>query len=300
MLAIILGLVGWINQVYIAQQWRWYTIERPFAAAHIWPYVLTPSVEQKLKPKDSFRECNTTLGHDYCPDMVIVPAGSFIMGSLPTEQGRSSDEGPQHNVEFANAFAVSKFELTFEEWDTCVAYGDCPYVADSTVGRGQQPVFNVNWNEAKGYVAWLSTMTGKDYRLLTEAEYEYAARAGTQTTYPWGDTVGKNNANCDGCGSRWDGRQSAPVDSFAPNKFGLYQMVGNVTEWVEDCYHASYKSAPGDGSAWTTGKCSARVTRGGSWRKSPVQVRSASRDRRSTEARGGEHGFRVARTLLRP
>ncbi len=305
MLVIIAGLIGWINQDYIKGRWRWYTTERPFVAANIWPYVLSEAAEQTLKPKDNFRECANVQGKDYCPVMVVVPAGSFMMGSLPTEKGRSNTEGPRHVVTISKAFAVSKFPLTFDEWDTCVAYGYCESVSDSSVGRGQQPVFNVSWNDANRYTAWLSEMTGKRYRLLTEAEYEYATRAGTQTAYPWGDDIGNNNANCDSCGSQWDNRQSALVGSFAPNSFNLYDMVGNVMQWVEDCYFPSYEvqtpqgtlKAPTDGSAWIGGNCSGRVVRGGSWRQSPEYIRSANRDRRAFDARGGQFGLRVARTL---
>ena len=191
--------------------------------------------------------------------MIVVPAGSFMMGSPSTEKGRYDNEGPQHLVTFARPFAVSKFEVTFDEWDTCVAYGDCAQgISDSGWGRGQRPVINVNFDDAQRYVAWLSRMTGKPYRLLSEAEYEYAARAGTQTAYPWGDEIGNRNANCDGCGSQWDGKQTAPVGSFPPNQFGLHDMIGNVFEWTEDCFHNNYERAPADGSAWTEGDNCAR------------------------------------------
>ena len=183
--------------------------------------------------------------------MVVLPAGSFIMGSPATEQGHQPSEEPQHQVTIAKLFAVSKFALTFDEWDTCVNYGDCPQgVTDSGWGHGQQPVINVTWGDAQHYVAWLSKMTGKTYRLLTEAEYEYAARAGATTTYPWGDDIGNGNSNCKGCGSRWDNTQTAPVGSFAANAFGLFDMVGNVWGWVEDCVNNNYDGAPTDGSAW--------------------------------------------------
>ena len=141
-------------------------------------------------------------------------------------------------------------------------------------------------------------MTGKPYRLLSEAEYEYAARAGTQTAYPWGDQIGKNNANCNGCGSKWDYIATAPVGSFAPNRFGLYDMVGNVFEWVEDCTYANYNGAPGDGKAWIDGgNCSLRVIRGGSWRNGPENLRCAFRIGFSSDSRGYIVGFRVGRTL---
>ena len=300
LVGIIAGLVGWINQAYIKQQWNWYMTVRPFAVANIWPYVLTGEAEQALKPKNSFRECAAEQGKDYCPEMVVVPAGSFMMGSPPTEKGRNTNEGPRHNVTIAKPFAVSKFELTFDEWDTCVAYGDCTQdVGDLGWGRGQRPVVNVTWDDAQHYVAWLSKMTGKPYRLLTEAEYEYATRAGTQTAYPWGDDIGKGNANCNACGSEWDYVQTGPVGSFAANGFGLYEMVGNVWEWVEDCYHPSYDNAPKDGSEWTAA-CPddrRRVVRGGSWLDIPVTLRSASRFGYARTPGAYLLGFRVGRTL---
>ena len=140
-------------------------------------------------------------------------------------------------------------------------------------------------------------MTGRPYRLLTEAEWEYAARAGTTTAYYWGDEIGKANANCNGCGSQWDNRETSPVGSFKPNAFGLYDMSGNVLQWVEDCYHDNYDDAPTDGSAWTSGDCSRRVVRGGSWYSDPQYLRSADRFGYATDFRSGDLGFRLARTL---
>lgn len=147
-------------------------------------------------------------------------------------------------------------------------------------------------------MAWLSKITGKPYRLLTEAEYEYATRARTQTAYSWGDDIGSNNANCNGCGSPWDGHQTAPVGSFAPNQFGLYDMVGNVWEWVEDCLHEDYGGAPVDGSAWMTGDCSHHRLRGGSWASIFDELRTANRGRGATEDRSSIFSFRVSRTLV--
>ena len=134
------------------------------------------------------------------------------MGSLPTEPGHVANEGPRHRVTISKQFAVSKFELTFDEWDTCVVMGDCVRLGDATWGRGNRPAIYVTWDDAKQYVAWLGRMTGKPYRLLSEAEYEWAARGGTETAYPWGDEIGKNNANCINCGSKFDGKQTSPVD----------------------------------------------------------------------------------------
>ena len=255
---------------------------------------LSPIQEKALKPKDTFKECAN------CPEMMVVPAGSFTMGSPTSEPGHSADEGPQHTVTIARPFAVGRFEVTFDEWDACAADGGCNgYMpSDEGWGRGRRPVINVSWDDAKAYVAWLSKKTGKSYRLLSGAEYEYATRAGTQTAYPWGNAVGTNNANCHACGSQWDARQTAPVGSFAPNGFGLYDMVGNVREWTEDCYHARYIGAPADGSAWIEGAdCSSRVVRGGSWLLAPVFLRSASRYWFTTDYRLNYLGFRVARTL---
>jgi len=140
-------------------------------------------------------------------------------------------------------------------------------------------VINVTWDDAQKYVAWFSKMTGRSYRLLTEAEWEYAARAGSTTAYFWGDEIGKNNANCSGCGSQWDSREPSPVDSFKPNAFGLHDMAGNVWQWVQDCYHGDYDGAPIDGSAWAIEDCNDRVARGGSWLLDPLRVRSANRSR---------------------
>ena len=172
-----------------------------------------------------------------------------------------------------------------------------PHIKDSGFGRGQQPVINVGWDDAQTYVAWLSKMTGQPYRLLTEAEWEYAARAGTTTAYYWGDDIGKGNANCNACGSKWDNQQTSPVGSFAANQFGLYDMVGNVFQWVQDCYHGNYNGAPTDGSEWTGGDCSSRVERGGSWGNLPRNLRSAVRFGGSPGFRNNVLGFRVGRTL---
>jgi formylglycine-generating enzyme required for sulfatase activity len=290
------GLVGWINQDYLKEQWRWFTTIRPYVMSEFRPYVLTASAEQALKLGDTLRECAKD-----CPEMVAIPAGTFIMGSPPEEKGRYRSEGPRHEVTIAKPFAVSKFEVTFDDWDACIAYGDCQRALDNGWGRGRQPVINVSWHDAKHYVAWLSSMTGKTYRLLSEAEWEYAARAGTRTAHSWGDGIGKNNANCNGCGSQWDYQKPAPVGSFAANAFGLYDMAGNVWEWVEDCPHGNgYEGAPDDGSAWVAdGDCSYRSVRGGSWHDGPERARSAGRYGGSIGNRSPNLGFRVARTLDR-
>jgi formylglycine-generating enzyme required for sulfatase activity len=280
-----------------------------------------------------FRDC------PQCPEMVEIEPGSFLMGTPLEETGRNYYEAPRHLVTISQPFAVGRYAVTFDEWDACAAAGppsrpqaqstpprqtpsgleqqlSSSYAqsqksglrgicrqspSDQGWGRGRRPVINISWDDAKEYVAWLSSTTGKSYRLLTEAEREYAARAGTTTAYPWGDTIGKGNANCLGCGGEWDGKQTAPVGSFAPNGFGLYDMSGNVWEWIEDCSPPSYAGAPTDGSAWPApADCSVRVRRGGSWDDVPRNLRSASRIWLPTDIRYYNVGFRVARTLSPP
>ena len=207
------------------------------------------------------------------PEMVVIPAGRFRMGDL---SGTGFDrEKPVHEVVMARPFALSKYEVTFADYDK---FTHPNKVDDRGWGRGRRPVINVSWDDANEYSAWLSAETGKRYRLPTEAEWEYAARAGSTTKYSWGNDIGQNRANCNDCGSQWDNRQTAPVGSFAPNAWGLYDMHGNVWEWVQDCWNKSYAGAPRDGNAWTSGDCSQRVIRGGSWSNAPWLLRSAARD----------------------
>ena len=171
--------------------------------------------------------------------------------------------------------------------------------SDRGWGRGGRPVIDVSWEDAEAYVAWLSRETGESYRLPSESEWEYAARAGTTTRYSWGQDVGRNRANCRDCGSRWDGDQTAPAGSFAANGWGLHDMHGNVWEWVADCWHENYARAPRDGTAWTSGgNCGRRVLRGGSWSNTPVYLRSANRNNlRCRRAQRRQRGFRVSRTF---
>jgi formylglycine-generating enzyme required for sulfatase activity len=236
-----------------------------------------------------------------CPQMVMIPAGEFTMGSPPAEQGAET----QHRVTIAAPFAVSKFEITFDEWDACVAGGGCGGYrpADEGWGRGNRPVMNTSWGDAKAYVAWLSRKTGQPYRLLSEAEWEYAARAGTTTMFSHGETISPTAANydgsTDGSGPSDVNRQSTlPVGSFSANAFGLYDMNGNVSEWVEDCWHDDYAAgAPTDGSAWLEGNCNGRVVRGGSWEDSQTELRSAARTGGDKEDRFYTDGLRIARSL---
>jgi formylglycine-generating enzyme required for sulfatase activity len=261
--------------------------------------VLEEFAETALKPKAMFQEC------DKCPEMVVVPAGNFLMGSPESEPRREAVEGPQHKVIISHPFAVGRFAVTFDEWDTCVADGGCngyrPW--DNGWGRGKRPVISVSWQDAKNYAAWLSQRTGKSYRLMSEAEREYSTRAGTTSPFWWGTSVSRRNANYndktakDKPANVSSGQKTMPVDSFQPNPWGLYQVSGNVWEWVEDCMNDRYAGAPADGSARMTGNCDRRVLRGGSWVSDASLVRSAGRYGVQADGRVGNVGFRVARTM---
>ena len=222
----------------------------------------------------AFRDCVR------CPELVLLPQGEFVMGEA------AAATGPRTVVAIRYRLAVGRFEVTFAEWDACVAAGGCRRRPnDAGWGRGWQPVINVSWADAQQYVAWLSRSTGKRYRLLSEAEWEYAARAGTDVRYWWGDQASRGDANCAECGSKWDGRQAAPVGRFAPNPFGLHDMHGNVSEWVEDCYQERCSAAT-----------DARVVRGGAWYGSARSTRSTSRTSAASDYADNGIGFRVART----
>ena len=225
--------------------------------------------------------------------MTVIPAGSFMMGSPDSEKGHDKDESPQHKVTFKVPLAVAIHDVTFDQYDACVAAGACTNASEAGWGRDNRPVINVSWQDAQDYAAWLSSMTGQTYRLLTEAEWEYAARAGSTKAYFWGDEIGQGNANCRSCGSEWDYKQTSPVGSFKPNAFGLYDMAGNVFQWVQDCYAASYENAPNDGTFLANGDCKFRVVRGGSWSNSPGNLRAASRDWSAPGDRYCSLGFRV-------
>ena len=270
------------------------------------------ALAQDKSPGASFSDC------DRCPDMVVIPAGEFVMGSSQKESGHS-DEKPQHKVTIANAFAVSKTEVTFDQWDACTAAGACPQAEDDGYGRGNYPAINVSWNDAQAYVAWLSKTTGASYRLLSESEFEYAMRGGTTTAWFWGeaeaswgsskaceyanlhDESGKeahpmyvwSHHKCD------DGYgENAPTAQYKPNPFGLYDINGNVREWVADCHQQGYEGAPTDGSVrMHQGACEARVVRGGAWVDGGSTARSAYRYAEAEDFRNYQVGFRVARGL---
>ena len=241
------------------------------------------------EPGEVFRDCPT------CPEMVVVPAGRFRMGCV---SGRDceDDERPVHEVE-VRSFALGVYEVTFEEYDYFAAATGRDRPSDLGWGRGGRPVINVSWEDATAYAAWLSQETGEVYRLPSESEWEYSARVGSTTRYSWGDSIGRNRANCSGCGGRWDdANRTAPTGSFAANPWGLHDLNGNVWEWVEDCWHENYARAPRDGTAWTSGEdCRRRVLRGGSWQDNSGYLRSASRNRNVADLWHSSIGFRVAR-----
>ena len=282
-------------------------------------------------PQDAFSQTRD-VGHvfrdcPHCPEMVVVRSGRFMMGSPPSEEGRYDDEGPQRGVTIGSAFAVGVYEVTRGEFGRFVSstgrsMGDSCWTWENgevkfRSGRGwrnpgfsqrdSHPVVCVSWNDARAYVRWLSGETGESYRLLSESEWEYAARAGTATRYWWGDSSSSQCRYANGAdassGLDWgvdcdDGYyRTSPVGSFAANAFGLHDVHGNVWEWVQDCWNDSYAGAPGDGSAWESGECSLRVLRGGSWYDNPRVLRAALRYGIGTGNRFNYIGFRVARTF---
>ena len=229
------------------------------------------------------------------PEMVVIPGGRFRMGCVSGRDCGNSDQ-PVYTVR-VERFELSKYEVTFEEYDRFTSATGRERADDEGWGRGRRPVINVSWEDAVAYTRWLSQQTGERYRLPSEAEWEYAVRAGTETKYSWGNEIGHNRTNCDGCGSQWDDEQTAPVGSFRPNAWGVHDLHGNVWEWVQDCWNGSYRGAPADGSAWESGDCSQRVLRGGSWGGNSRRLRSADRVRDTATRRFNLGGFRVARTI---
>ena len=264
-----------------------------------------------------------------CPQMVAIPAGKFLMGSPASEPGRFDSEGPQHVVQ-VKAFALGKYDVTSKQFLAFLAAtGYQPEPCNKTLNLGWQwagrglayppseneppdwPAVCLDHKDTLAFIAWLNGQVKTEhpalanragpYRLPSEAEWEYAARAGTNSARWWGDAIGAANANCNGCGSQWDNRILAPVDAFKPNPFGLYGLLGNDWDWTADCWHPSYVDAPRDGSAWMSGDCTKHVIRGGAWNNVPIFIRSASRNGAADS--GGEYdysslsGFRVARDL---
>lgn len=236
---------------------------------------------QASGPYEVFQDC------EQCPQMVSLPAGTLSMGS-----NDDLTEKPVHHVSVAS-FAIGRLPVTVGEWKRCVAAKACAY---DPSGDDDLPVHNVSWNDAQQFVSWLSQVTKKNYRLPTEAEWEYAARAGASTKYWWGNQLIPGMANCNGCGDASDPSQPMKVASFKPNPFGLYDMTGGVAQWVLDCWHKDYQGAPKDGSSWEAPHCRERVLRGGSWTNDADNARAASRNRYDPSVRYVAHGLRVARS----
>jgi formylglycine-generating enzyme required for sulfatase activity len=260
------------------------------AAAEPAPFV-RPLITARTAPGTMFRDCAD------CPPMVVVPGGSFLMGTPESELGRAAGEGPRQRVT-VQPFALATTPVTFEEWDACVAAGACAHRPDDHGwGRGTRPVINVSWQDARAYIAWLSGPATGNYRLPSEAEWEYAARAGSVTPYWWGSEVGTDNANCRGCTGDVDLNQTVPVASFRPNPFGLHDMLGNVWQWVEDCGEVPLVGRPAQATPVLSGQCRDRGLRGGSWESRPPSIRSGTRNADGPDVRLSIFGFRVAKSL---
>lgn len=244
------------------------------------------------KPGESFKDCAT------CPEMVVIAAGAFEMGSTQGE----AHEQPVRIVSFKRPFALGRYELTWDEYQVCIDAGACSGLGDQGWGKGRRPVIQVSWDDAQHYIDWLNRTHAETYRLPSEAEWEYAARAGSQAHYGWGSGISHEQANygadvcCDG---RIDGRDvwrhTSPVGAFDASALGLHDLHGNVAEWTQDCWNDTYKHAPTDGSAWLSGDCSIRVLRGGSWEDSPNLLRAAVRNWDGHAVRSATVGFRLAK-----
>jgi formylglycine-generating enzyme required for sulfatase activity len=299
MFAVFAVLVGiaWVKQDLISWEIKKIFVIRPFMERDVRRYVLKAEEEQALEPFSRFHEC---ADYSECPEMVVIPPGNFIMGS----DSGPSNERPPHPVAIKKRFAVSKYELTQEQWATCVEKGWCPRDSARGSNSGKYPVINISWDDAQQYVDWLSQMTGKEYRLLSEAEWEYVARAGTKTPYYWGDgeDVEAGEANCAQCKNPQDDRGTMPVGQFPPNQFGLYDTRGNAWELTADKAHPTYERAPGDGSVWSAPDPDPdwddiRVGRGGGWSSNLSNLRASYRFFVRPSDRLPSLGLRVARTL---
>ncbi|WP_277188451.1 SUMF1/EgtB/PvdO family nonheme iron enzyme [Caballeronia sp. BR00000012568055] len=245
----------------------------------------------KAAAGNEIKDCPT------CPALIPITPGSFSMGSNNDDPA----EKPPHRVTLAHAYAIGKTAVTVEQWNACVDAGACTRIApdaeSNTPPPANSPMRNVSWDDAQVYVKWLSKTGGKTYRLPTEAEWEYAARGGTQDTYWWGNQFKKGMGDCKDCGDPYNAAAPTPVASFAANPYGLYDMNGSVWEWVADCWHSSYKGAPADGRTWDDPSCSVRVIRGGSWRDGSAYMQSATRFKYSSSVRQSQNGFRVVREM---
>ena len=254
---------------------------------------ITPSEPQAGKPPSGTGNVREVKDCPGCPVLIALPQGALTMGSNTGDPS----EKPAHPVSIANPFAISKYEVTVEQWDACVEAGACARVTIDGNQSKTSPVRDVSWDDAQQYAQWLAKTTGKPYRLPTEAEWEYAARGGTSARYWWGEQMRSGMANCKGCGEPWQKDAPVNVGSFPANPFGLHDMNGSVWEWVADCWHNSYKGAPADGHAWDEPNCRMRVIRGGSWREDASYMPSSTRFKYDASVRHSQNGFRVARAM---
>jgi formylglycine-generating enzyme required for sulfatase activity len=248
----------------------------------------TTNQNPPLKAGDVFRDCSD------CPEMVVVPAGLFIMGSNKKRKA----EQPAHQVNITEPFAVGRYEITFDQWYACLKDDVCIHKPDDhNWGTNNRPVINVTWHQVQNYLLWLTRKTGHMYRLPSEAEWEYVNRAGTTSDFWWGDEPGQNNANCKDCKSQWSAKSSAPVGSFKPNPFGLFDTIGNVFEWVSDCWNPDHEGALSTTAPRTTGDCNFQVIRGGSFYYFNKVSRASYRAKNPPRVKSYWLGFRVVRGL---
>jgi formylglycine-generating enzyme required for sulfatase activity/class 3 adenylate cyclase len=249
--------------------------------------VTAPAEALAEKPKEATSSAPPAVpaAAQLIPEMVSIPGGTFLMGS-----GDDPSEKPIHRVT-VKPFSIGKFPVTVREWNACVAAKSCSY---TPTGDDDAPVANLSWTDTQQFVEWLSRVTQKPFRLPTEAEWEYAARGGTRSKFWWGDQPQAAMANCKGCNEPYESSQPLKVGSFKPNPFGLYDMGGNIHQWMTDCWHENYEGAPVDGSAWVDSDCLSRVIRSGSWKNDPSYVRPSNRDHYDATVRYPTHGLRVA------
>jgi formylglycine-generating enzyme required for sulfatase activity len=229
------------------------------------------------------------------PKVTKLPPATFPMGD--GQNIGDDNEKPLHDVEIPRGFYMSSYEVTFAQYDLFAQSTNRPLPPDNEWGRGNRPVINVSWYDAKAYSAWVSEQTGKTYRLPTEIEWEYSIRAGSTSSFWYGEEVQNGYSVCDSCGSQWDGVSTAPVGSQISNPLGLFDMHGNVAEWVEDCYHDSYEGAPTKNTPWLSNACDSRVIRGGSWFDIPRVGRSSTRYRAEPNLKASNWGFRLVREI---
>lgn len=268
--------IAWQYGTWFTQQAYWWVDVRPFLNADA----------QKAPLGPAFADCR------HCPEMIVIPKGEFTMGG-PLDSSGETDEYPRHIVKIASAFAIAKHETTLGEWNACASRGGCNGRVFAIGGRSEKlPVIQVNWQDAQSYARWLQQTTGKPYRLLSEAEWEYMARAGAEGDYSFGDDAEELAKY-----ALFDAPAPQEVEKTQPNRFGVYDAMGNVSEWVQDCYQDAYRTVPRDGTAAVGGDCLRRVVRGGDWQSRDRALRLSSRSASPPASQTLYIGFRVARDL---